>query len=132
MNIIDSSLWLEYFAGTLKNELVYELIETPQKQLLLVICIYEVYKRMLIEKDETAALHTTSFMQNANVIDLTSHIVVFAAKLSKQHKLPMADSIIYATAKIYNAEIFTQDKHFENLLQVHYYPKEKNIYNKII
>ena len=44
-------------------------------------------------------------------------------KLSKQHKLPTADSIIYATAKIYNAEIYTQDKHFESLENVHYFAK---------
>jgi len=62
-------------------------------------------------------------MQNATVINLDYQIAILAAKLSKQYQLPMADSIIYATAKIYNAEIYTQDKHFENLPQEHYFPK---------
>ncbi len=64
-------------------------------------------------------------MKIGEVVNLDFEISFLASDLSKQYKLPMADSIIYATAKIYNAEIYTQDKHFENLPQVHYYPKLK-------
>jgi len=123
MNIIDSSLWLEYFSGTLKNNHIIDIIEDSTNQYVPSICVYEVYKRMLIDKDEIVALSSTSFMQEAVVISITPKIAVLAAKLSKEHKLPMADSIIYATAKIYDAEIYTQDKHFENLEMVHYFEK---------
>jgi len=104
MNIIDSSLWLEYFSGTLRDNSIVDIIEKPSSQYIPSICIYEVHKRMLIDKGETIALSSTSFMQNATVISITPEIAILAAKLSKEHKLPMADSIIYATAKIYNAE----------------------------
>jgi len=124
MNIIDSSLWLEYFSGTLKNKLIVDIIEDSAKQYVPSICIYEVYKRMLIDKDEVVALSSTEFMQNAMVVSITPKIAILAAKLGKKHKLPMADSIIYATAKIYDAEVYTQDKHFENLEQVFYFGKE--------
>ena len=50
-------------------------------------------------------------------------LAVLAAQLGKQHKLPMADSIIYATAVLYDAELYTQDKHFENMARVHYFSK---------
>ena len=60
-----------------------------------------------------------------NIIDtsLWSEIALLASDTGKQRKLPMADSIIYATAELYNAEIYTQDKHFENLDRVHYFSK---------
>ena len=124
MNIIDSSLWLEYFSGTLKNKFVIDIIEDSANQYVPSVCIYEVYKRMLIDKDEIVALSSTGFMQNAVVVSITPEIAILAAKLGKEHKLPMADSIIYAIAKIYNAEVYTQDKHFENLEMVFYFGKE--------
>jgi len=80
-----------------------------------------VYKKFLSVNDIEKADLAVDIMQNAVVINLTPRIAVFAAKLSKQYKLPTADSIIYATAKIYSAEIYTQDKHFENLENVHYF-----------
>jgi predicted nucleic acid-binding protein len=123
MNIIDSSLWLEYFSGTLRNNFIVDIIEEAENQYIPSICLYEVYKRMLIDKDENSALSSTLFMQNAAVIGLNPQLAILAAKLGKQHKLPMADSIIYATAVMYGAEIYTQDKHFENLEQVHCFSK---------
>jgi len=120
MNIIDSSLWLEYFSGILKNNFIIEIIEESESQFVPSICIYEVYKRILIDKDEYSALAAVSFMQNAAIIDLNQNIAILAAQLGKKHKLPMADSIIYATAVLHDAEIYTQDKHFENLDRVHF------------
>jgi len=124
VNIIDSSLWLEYFSGTLKNKFIVDIIEDSSNQYVPSICIYEVYKRMLIDKDEIVALSSTEFMQNAVVVSITPKIAILAAKLGKEYGLPMADSIIYATAKIYDAEIYTQDKHFKNLERVFYFSKE--------
>jgi len=123
MNIIDSSLWLEYFAGTLENDAILAMIEAPASQCVPTICIYEVFKRILVQKDESAALSAVSFMQNAVVIGVTPQIAIQAAKLGKELGLPMADSIIYATAKIKGAEIYTKDKHFENLDGAHYFAK---------
>jgi predicted nucleic acid-binding protein len=123
MNIIDSSLWLEYFAGTLRNRGIVGMIEDPSSQYVPSICIYEVFKRILVDKNESDALACASFMQNAVVISVTPQVAMLAARLGKEHMLPMADSIIYATSKIHNAEIYTQDKHFESLDNVHYFPK---------
>jgi len=121
MNIIDSSLWLEYFAGTLENDAIINMIENPAGQYVPSICIYEVFKKILVQKDETAARLSVSFMQNAIVVNVTSQIAVLAAKLGKELGLPMADSIIYATAKIKEAEVYTKDRHFENLEGAHYF-----------
>ncbi len=62
-------------------------------------------------------------MQQSKVIDLNEPIAIFAAKLSADHKLPMADSLIYATAKMHDALVWTQDSDFENLEDVKYFQK---------
>ncbi|MDR3001839.1 MAG: type II toxin-antitoxin system VapC family toxin [Fibromonadaceae bacterium] len=123
MNIVDSSLWVEYF---LENDIDFSIISAIKdtKRLYVPsICLYEVYKKFLSVNDVEKANLAVDIMQNATIVSITPRIAVFAAKLSKEHKLPMADSVIYATAKIYNAKIYTQDKHFENLEQVHYFAK---------
>ena len=73
--------------------------------------------------DSKKANIAVTIMQNADVIGIDPQLAVLAAQLGKQHKLPMADSIIYATAILYGAELYTQDKHFENLDHVHYFSK---------
>jgi len=121
MNIVDSSLWIEYFLDNNIDASIINAIENSNKLYVPSICLYEVHKKFLSIDDIDKANLAIDIMQNATVISLNSKIAILASKLGKQYKLPLADSIIYATAKIYNAEIYTQDKHFENLKQVHYF-----------
>ena len=123
MNIIDSSLWIDYFNGKLKDNSVIGTVEDSASQCVPSICLYEVYKKILTDKGESTARGYASFMQNATVISITPQIAIQAARLGKELKLPMADSIIYATAQIHNAELYTQDKHFDGLANVHYFEK---------
>ena len=88
-----------------------------------VISLYEVYKKFLSIGDSEKANIAVTIMQNAAVIGINPQLAVLAAQLGKQYKLPMADSIIYATAVLWDAELYTQDKHFENLDRVHYFSK---------
>jgi predicted nucleic acid-binding protein len=93
----------ESVAEVLDNEIDQSIIDTiKDKGKLYVpsICLYEVYKKFLSVNDIEKADLAVDIMQNAVVIGLTPRIAVFAAKLGKQYKLPMADSIIYAIAKI--------------------------------
>lgn len=82
---------------------------------------YEVFTVILREKDENSALQAIALMQQGRVIDLTADIAMSGASISHQHKIPMADSIILATAKKYNAEIWTQDEDFRHMPRVHYF-----------
>jgi predicted nucleic acid-binding protein len=88
-----------------------------------VINIYEVFKKVYSQKDEFAALQAISIMQQAKVIDFDSQIAIDAAKISSDTLLPMADSIILATAKIHQATIWTQDIDFKRFENVKYFPK---------
>ena len=63
-------------------------------------------------------------MQQAQVIDMSSQIALSAAELSVKQKIPMADSIIYSTAKIYDAILWTQDSDFKDLPNVKFFTKK--------
>ena len=123
MNIVDSSLWVEYFLENDIDQSIIDTIKDTENLYIPVISLYEVYKKFLSIGDSEKANIAVDIMQNAIVIDINPQLAVLAAQLGKQYKLPMADSIIYATTIQYDAEIYTQDKHFENLDRVHYFAK---------
>jgi predicted nucleic acid-binding protein len=64
-------------------------------------------------------------MRQGKVVELNEEISLSGAKISKENKMPMADSIIYATNMKYNCILWTQDKHFINLKSVNYFEKLK-------
>jgi len=123
MNIVDSSCWLEYFAGTPVGDIVTPIIEDTENLLVPSITIYEVFKKLLLEVGEDKALFAIAHMKQGTVIGLDTDGAIFAAKTSKENKLPMADSIIYAVVQKYDAVLWTQDKHFHHLASVHYFEK---------
>jgi predicted nucleic acid-binding protein len=124
MNIVDSSCWLEYFAGSRVGEEVAPIIEDIEKLIVPSITIYEVFKKLLIELDEDKALFAVAHMKQGNIIELDPDLAIYSAKIGKENSLAMADSIIYATAKKNNAILWTQDKHFKLLDNVKYYEKK--------
>ena len=100
-------------------------IKETNKLVIPTICIYEISKVILRESDENHLLQVLAAIQKGKIIELTPSLSTFAAKISLQHKLPMADSIIYATARHFNATVWTQDIDFKNLANVNYIPKIK-------
>jgi len=124
MNIVDSCGWLEYFADGVNASFFVPIIEDLPNLIVPSICIYEVFKSILIQRDETSALLAISGMKKAKVVALDDEISIYAAKISATHKTPMADSIIYATSKIYNAVVYTQDKDFSKFQDVKYIEKK--------
>ena len=123
MNIVDSSGWLEYFSGGSNSEHFLSPLQEPSSLIVPTITIYEVFKVVLREVGENEALQAIAAMQKGTVVELTASIGMNAAKISMQNNLPMADSIIYATAISHNCIIWTQDADFENLQRVKFFPK---------
>ena len=124
MNLVDSSGWLEYLSDSKNAKNFAEAIENTEELLVSSINIYEIYKKILIEKDENTALQIVGLMRQAKVIDVTSSIAMQAAKLSYENHIPMADSIIYTTAQVNNAIVWTQDSDFKGLESVKYFSKK--------
>jgi toxin FitB len=120
MNIVDSSGWLEYFANGTHADFFSQPIEDTDSLIVPTISIYEVFKRILQQLNETEALNAIAFMQSGKIIDLSSPIALHAARISDDLKIPMADSIMLATAREYDAILWTQDSDFEGLDGVEY------------
>ena len=125
MNVVDSSGWLEYFEGGLNAKKFSAPIKETERLVVPTICIYEISKVILRESDENHLLQALAAIQKGQVIDLSPTISTAAAKISLQYKLPMADSIIYATAKNHNATLWTQDVDFKGMPGVNYIPKNQ-------
>jgi len=120
MNVVDSSAWLEYFADGSNAEYFAAAVEDVESQIVPTLTVYEVFKRILQERDESAALAAVAVMQQGQVVDLTSSLALEAAHLSVREGLPLADSVILATARTHEATLWTQDADFEGLDGVRY------------
>ena len=123
MNIVDSSGWLAYFADEPNAEYFLSPLKDMSSLIVPVVSIYEVFKVVLRESGENEALQAVAATQKGTVVDLTAKLAISASKLGLQLGLPMADSIILATAKEYKARIWTQDSDFEAISGVKYFPK---------
>ena len=123
MNVVDSSAWLEYFADGSNAGYFAKVIEKPDGLLVPSITLLEVFKRICQQRDESAALQYLTVMQQSTVVELDAALALHAAALGLRHKLPLADSIVYATAQARGALVWTQDKDFDGLVGVRFWPK---------
>jgi predicted nucleic acid-binding protein len=125
MNIVDSSGWLEYFADGENAEFFSPAIRNSENLLVPVITLYEVFKRIHGQSGLNAAEYSVMDMHKGKIIDIDPSLAISAALLSAQLKLPMADSLILATVRAFNATLWTQDAHFAGLEGVEYIEKHK-------
>lgn len=123
MNVVDSSAWLEYFADGPNSKHFAKAIEHPDDLLVPSIILLEVFKRISQQRDESSALQYVAVMQQSTVVALDAALALRAAALGLRHKLPLADSVIYATAQQAGAQVWTQDADFEGLPGVHFWAK---------
>ena len=122
--VVDSSGWLEYFADSKNAAHFAQTIENPELLIVPSITIYEVFKKILKERNEHLALTVVAHMKQGRVIDLDLDLCLLAGKLARDHQLPMADSIILATAKRHRAIVLTQDSDFRGIEGVKYFAKK--------
>ena len=123
MNVVDSSGWLEYFADDENSDFFSPVIEDVQALIVPVISVFEVFKRVLLQRGENDALEAAAAMYQGRLVDLTPTLALSAARTSAEHQLPMADSIILATARAENAILWTQDEDFKEIEGVQYIHK---------
>ena len=99
-------------------------MEEPASLLVPTICLLEVFKRVLKQRGEDAALQAAAAMHQGLIVPLDAPLALRAARISDDLKLPLADSVILATAQTYAAVIWTQDTHFQGLEGVRYTEKK--------
>ncbi|MFH0789194.1 MAG: type II toxin-antitoxin system VapC family toxin [Pseudomonadota bacterium] len=124
MNIVDSSGWLAYFADEPNAKHFLTPLNDSDSLVVPTVTIYEVFKVVLRESGENDALQAVAAMQKGTVVALTASLAIAASKLSIAQALPMADSLVLATAQEFNAILWTQDADFKNISNVKYFPKK--------
>ena len=120
MNVVDSSAWLEYFADGPNAGEFAEVIADVEELVVPSVALFEVFKRIRVQRDLASALYAVAQMRRGRVVDLDADLAVAAAELSAETGLPMADSIILATARAEEATLWTQGGDFEGMEAVEY------------
>lgn len=119
LNVVDSSAWLEYLTGGAQAARFAAAIEDSKHLIVPVIVLYEVFKKVLRERGEQQALQVAGAMHAGKVVPVDAALAFDAAR----YPLPLADSLIYATAKRLGAIVWTQDDDFKGLAGVQYFAK---------
>lgn len=125
MNIVDSSGWLEYLADGANAGFFAGPIRDTRRLLVPTISVLEVFKRVLQQRNEDDALQAVALMQQGDVIDMTLRVSLEAAKLGHDLKLPLADSVMLASARLHKAVLWTQDADFKGIENVKYIAKSR-------
>ena len=125
MNVVDSSGWLEYFADEDNASFFAPSIEDLSQLIVPSLSLYEVFKRVVQQRGEGQALQAIAVMEQGQVAELDASIALSAAKLGVEHSLPMADSVILATARAFDATLWTQDSDFAGVEGVQYVVKQR-------
>lgn len=124
MNVVDSSGWLEYLADGPNADFFAKPILATAELVVPTLSLYEVFKRVMQQRGEGDALQAVALMQQGTVIDLSTSLALSAARLSLTEKIPMADSVMLATARTYSATLWSQDADFEHVAGVKYTPRK--------
>lgn len=124
-NVVDSSAWLAYFAEEPSAAQFAPAIEGVDRLVVPAVCLLEVFKVVVRQRGEGDALQAVAIMQQGEVVDLDPALALAAARVGLEHKLPLADSIVYATARRAGGIVWTQDDDFEGLPDVQYVPKHR-------
>jgi predicted nucleic acid-binding protein len=119
-NVVDSSGWLEYFAGSSRARLFAPAIEQADRLVVPVLVLYEVVKKVRRARGEASALEAAALLRSGRIVDVDSEVGLDAARLD----LPLADSLIYTIARRAGATLWTQDEDFASLPGVRYFPKK--------
>lgn len=116
--VVDSSGWIEVFTDGRQAEHFLALMADERSLVVPAISIFEVFKWVLREHGEAQAIQAATVMQRGQVVDLDSRLALAAAQLSHSLQLPMADSIILATARDHQARLHTMDSDFRGISDV--------------
>ena len=124
MNVVDSSGWLEYFANGPNAEFFATPIQDAKHLIVPTLSLFEVFKRAAEQRSEGDALQVVAAMQQGAVVELTVPLALDSARLSLSEKMPMADSVMLATARAHGATLWTQDSDFQGMTGVQYVAKK--------
>jgi toxin FitB len=124
MNVVDSCGWLEYFADGRNADFFAPAIEDGPQLIVPSICLFEVFKRLLVARTEREAVAAAAVMRHGHMVALDDRVALLAARLGVEHRMPLADSVVLATARVHDAVLWTQDADFAGLEGVRFVEAE--------
>lgn len=122
-NVVDSSAWLAYLGNEPTAPEFAAAVESVERLVVPSICVLEVFKTVRRQREEAEARRAISLMERGYVVPLDAALALDAARLGAAHRLATADGIVYATARLFGATLWTQDAHFDGLPDVRFHPK---------
>jgi predicted nucleic acid-binding protein len=125
MRVVDSSLWIEYLADGPLADQAEKCIEPLSTCVVPAMVLYELTKWSHRKFEIEKAQAVLSLLTDCNFVAMDASIAAEAAILSLRHKLHATDAIIYATAQLMDAKLYTCDAHFKDLPDVEYWPKSE-------
>jgi predicted nucleic acid-binding protein len=123
VNVVDSSAWLEYLTNGPNASFFAPAIEAVSDLLVPAIVLYEVFRRVVQQRGEDAALQAAALLHQGEIVPVDSALALYGARLGVEHKLPLADSLVYATSRLRKAMLWTQDADFKDLPDVRFRAK---------
>jgi toxin FitB len=117
--VLDSSCWLEFLMDSPRAALFADVLDDAEALVVPVITVYEVIKKIVRELGDDIASSSLVLMQRSLIVNVDLALATRAMRKG----LPLADSLIYATAQLHGATLWTQDQHFEGLPGVRYFQK---------
>lgn len=123
MNVVDSSGWIEYLLDSPRADLFAPAVEQRDKLLVPVVALYEVHKILSRKLPADAVKAALDVMRLGRVLDLTDRRTIAAAEVALQHRLAIADAVMYSLALEHKATFWTQDVDYQGLPSVNFFPK---------
>lgn len=124
MRLVDTSAWIEKFAGTPLGLRLDQEFPRADECVVPTLVQLELAKWLTRERSANLARRVIAYTRFCIVVPLDTRLALQAADLCRRHKLATADAAIYATALATSAELLTCDAHFEGLPSVLYFPKQ--------
>jgi len=123
MRVVDTSAWIEWLMDTPVAEAIGPALPHRENWIVPTIVQHELAKWVRREVGAEKADEVVGLSQKCIVASLTTEIALAAADVAREHKLPTADAIIYATARAHGADVLTCDAPFKDLPGVTYIEK---------
>jgi len=117
-SVYDTRFFVEYFysgdEGFLRR--LKEDLRAVKERVVSALAIHEIH-RINLEREgrEVATVRSETIRRDFNVVDVDYETAVRSAELRSRHRIPMADSVIAATAQIYRCPLVSDDSHFQEI-----------------
>lgn len=121
MNIYDTRFFFEHYYSddTMTLEKTRSHLRTKGTKYISAVTIHEVYK-LSMEKEgkEVAATRATLLEKDFEVVPVEAAVARRSAELRSKYRIPMADSMVAASAEIFRLRCVSDDPHLGQVKEI--------------